>query len=114
MAFGISRRVFVESMSLPLLLSAAPPAQPRVGCQANAWPLKVNDFPGLLEVFRKARQLGYVGCECNIRFVQDQFARTADARKEIDATGVQFLGAHTSMANAKSENFGRAAADVKA
>ena len=102
MTCDISRRTFLGSLSLPLLVSGAGPAASPVGCQANAWPLKAGDFAGLLDVFRKAKQLGYVGCECNIRFVQDQFARAAEARKEIEATGVQFIGPHNSMANAKS------------
>src|ERR1700722_10246388 len=114
MNLAISRRLFLQAASLPLMLSAAKPDRSEVGCQANAWPLKPDDFPGLLEVFRKSKELGYVGCECNVRFVQDQFARTAEARKEIDATGIQYIGAHTSMANSKAEGFARTAANVAA
>ena len=107
----VTRRVFLGSLSLPLAVSAA---ESPVGCQENAWVLKAGDFPGLLEVFRKAKALGYVGVECNIRFVQDQFARAAEARKEMEATGVQFIGAHTSMANSKSDAFAKTAAGVAA
>jgi sugar phosphate isomerase/epimerase len=114
MALAISRRLFLQSASFPWMLSAAKPTSSQVGCQANAWPLKPDDFPGLLEVFRKSKDLGYVGCECNVRFVQGQFARAAEARKEIDATGVQYIGAHTSMGNSKSEDFARVAANVAA
>jgi sugar phosphate isomerase/epimerase len=95
-------------------MPAADANESQVGCQANAWPLKAGDFPALLDVFRKAKEVGYAGCECNIRFVQDQFARADGARREIQATGVQFIVAHTSMANSKSEAFGRSAAGVAA
>jgi len=110
--FEISRRTLLASLSAPLLTYAADKSP--VGVQANAWPLKPNDFPGLLDVFRKAKALGYIGVECNIRFVQDQFARAAEARKEMEATGVLYIGAHTSMANSKSEGFGQTAANVAA
>ncbi|MBL9209612.1 MAG: hypothetical protein JNL92_04040, partial [Opitutaceae bacterium] len=42
------------------------PARPRVGCQANGFPLKPNDFPALLAALRKMRELDYTGFECNI------------------------------------------------
>lgn len=114
MIFEISRRTFLANLSLPFALAAAPGGKTKVGCQANAWPLKTNDFPGLLEHFRQAKALGYVGVECNIRFVQDQFGHTAEARKEIEATGVQYIGAHTSMNASKSDAFAQAAANVAA
>ena len=109
----ISRRIFLGSLSLPLLVSAAPDTI-QVGCQENAWPLKAGDFHGLIDVFRQAKELGYVGVECNVRFVQDQFPRAAEARKEIEATGVQFIGPHCSMNNAKTDAFASTAAGAKA
>jgi inosose dehydratase len=60
------------------------------------------------------KKLGYVGFECNIRFVQDQFGRAAEARREIEKTGVQFIAAHTSMQQSKSETFGKACTGVVA
>ena len=100
-------------MPLPFLLSAAP-GQTLVGCQANAWQLKPDDFPGLLEAFGKAKALGYVGVECNVRFVQGQFARAAEARKEMEATGVKYIGAHMSMNQSKTDAFAQLAANVAA
>lgn len=114
MRSDISRRMFLGSLPLPLVMSAAPASQNPVGCQANAWQLKPDDFPGLLEVFRKAKALGYVGVESNVRFVQGQFSRAAEARKEMEATGVQYLGAHTSMAQSKTDAFAQVAANVAA
>ena len=114
MSTEISRRIFLGSLTLPFPLSAAGARETRVGCQANAWPLNAGDFGGLLDVFRKAKELGYTGCECNVRFVQGEFSRAADGRKEIEATGVEYIGAHTSMANSKSDSFAHTAAGVAA
>jgi len=69
----ISRRVFLAILPVPAALLAAKPTTIKVGCQANAWPLKAGDFPQLLAALGEMKQLGYVGFECNIRFVQDQF-----------------------------------------
>ena len=111
----ISRRAFVSA--LPVWLSAvtllsgsrtwAATSRPRVGCQANGFPLKPNDFPALIAALNKMREIGYVGFECNIRFVESEFSKVAEARKRIDDTGVQFIGTHTSMQLAKPDVFPR-------
>ncbi|MDO8543823.1 MAG: sugar phosphate isomerase/epimerase family protein [Opitutaceae bacterium] len=111
----LSRRRFVATLpaamaSLTLLrgsrLAAANPA-PRVGCQANGFPLKPNDFPALLRALTTMKELGYTGFECNIRFVESEFERLAEARKRIEDTGVAFIGTHTSMQLAKPDTFPR-------
>ena len=111
----LSRRQFVTALPASLAaltlarttwLLAAPP-QPRVGCQANGFPLKPNDFPALLAALRKMRELGYAGFECNVRFVEGEFDRVAEARKRIADTGVAFIGIHTSMQLAKPDVFPR-------
>lgn len=79
--------------------------KPSVGCQANGFVLKPGDFPGLLEAVGKMKTLGYAGFECNVRFVRDQFANAAEARHEIEHSGVQFLGGHMSMQDATPEIF---------
>lgn len=48
-------------------------------------------------MLRRIKAAGYTGCESNVRFVAGQFARAAEARREIAATGVQYIGAHLSM-----------------
>src|SRR5688572_11063093 len=111
----LSRRRFVAA--LPALVGAAAflrgspmsaaTSRPRVGCQANGFPLKPNDFPALIAALNKMRELGYVGFECNIRFVESEFSRVAEARKRIEDTGVQFIGTHTSMQLAKPDVFPR-------
>ena len=85
----------------------AAPAKPRVGCQANGFTLKAGDFPGLLDALRKMKAMGYTGFECNIRFVEGEFDRAAEARKRIADTGVEFIGIHTNMGNAKPDVFPR-------
>ncbi len=106
---NISRRAFLAAFPAPALILAAPKeGGTSVGCQANAWPLKPGDFPGLLKALGEMKELGYVGFECNIRFVQDQFGRAAEARKEIEATGLRFIGAHYSMAQAKPDAYPKA------
>jgi inosose dehydratase len=107
----ISRREFLGT--LPTLISAATllggirlaaaTPHPRVGCQANGFPIKPGDFPALLAALRKMKALGYVGFECNIRFVEGKFDDAASARKRIEDTGVEFIGVHTSMQLAKPE-----------
>jgi inosose dehydratase len=112
----LSRRRFVGALStsiasLALLrgsqLRAAAASAPRVGCQANGFPIKAGDFAGLLAALRKMKDLGYVGFECNVRFVESEFERVAEARKQIEDTGVAFIGTHTSMNLAKPEIFPR-------
>jgi sugar phosphate isomerase/epimerase len=76
-----------------------------VGCQANGFVLKAGDFPGLLEAVRQMKVLGYAGFECNVRFVRDQFAQAARARREIQGVGLEFLGGHMSIQDATPEAF---------
>jgi inosose dehydratase len=121
-AKAISRRGFLTA--LPACLSvltvmrgaqpSATTAQPRVGCQANGFPIKPGDFPALLGALRKMQELGYTGFECNIRFVEGEFGNIADARNRIEDTGVQFIGTHTNMNNAKPDTFPRWVENVAA
>jgi inosose dehydratase len=53
---------------------------------------------------------GYTGFECNVRFVQDQFANAAEARAQIEKTGVRFIGAHMGMGQAKPDSFPKSTA----
>lgn len=92
---NFSRRSFLAGLAA----ACASPAQarPRVGCQANGFPLKPGDFAALLEALREMKRLGYSGFECNYRFVQDQFDRAREARSQIEATSVKFIGAHVNL-----------------
>ena len=115
MRFSISRRAFIASAPIAAALLAAPKGNAiRVGCQANAWPLKQGDFGQLLKALEEMRRLDYLGFECNIKFVQDQLANAGEARAQIEKTGVHFIGAHTSMGQAKPDTFPKSVAGVAA
>lgn len=117
----ISRRHFIWTGAVGITALAAGPAcfgastpRIRVGCQANGFRLKPGDFPALLAALRKMRDLDYQGFECNIRFVRGEFSRITEARKQIDETGVKFIGVHTSLKNDQSEAFPQWVEDVAA
>jgi sugar phosphate isomerase/epimerase len=115
MSSHMSRRLFLAAWPLPvILLKVETESAVNVGCQTNAWSLKAGDFSALLDVLGHARDLGYTGFECNIRFVQDQFGRTEQARQEIGRTGMRFVGAHTSMQQATPESFSKNVSGVAA
>ena len=111
----LSRREFVGTLpawaSILWLLSGssaqAATETPRVGCQANGFPLKAGDFPALLDALKKMKELKYTGFECNVRFVEGEFGKAAEARQRIAETGVEFIGAHTNMQLAKPDVFPR-------
>src|SRR5579862_5459066 len=115
MTIDISRRRFLGAVTI---LTAAPALAKdsgiRVGCQANGFPPKQGDYPGLLTVLPQIKQLGYVGFECNTRFVEAQFDRAAEAHRELSKDGLVFLGSHYSMQQAKPETFPKIAAGVAA
>jgi sugar phosphate isomerase/epimerase len=69
----------------------------RPGCQANAWNLDPNKFDLLLTAIREMKELGFQGYETNIRFVQPQLDRVKEARAQLEAFGLEFIGAHTGL-----------------
>ena len=71
---------------------------------------KAGDFPHLLDIVATMKTLGYTGFECNVRFVEEQFPQAADARKAVQATGMQFIGVHTGTPKALDDKFGEMAA----
>lgn len=105
MPVDITRRAFVAASFAAGLSVRAEQATPKVGCQANAWPLKEGDFDQLIGAINSMKELGYAGFECNIRFVRGQFEHASEARKRLEATGVEFIGAHMSMQQAATEPF---------
>lgn len=101
----ISRRHFLFTAGASAVLLAQDKAAPKVGCQANGFVLTPGDFPGLLNALARMKELGYLGFECNVRFVRGQFVRSAEARRQIEQTGVQFIGAHMSTMEARPDVF---------
>jgi sugar phosphate isomerase/epimerase len=100
MSQQITRRHFAAIAAVSASQLFAAPAKPKVGCQMNAYPLKQGDFPGLLAALDKIKPLGFEGFECNVRFMRGQFGRAEAARREIERSGIRFVGAHTSMEEA--------------
>src|SRR5690348_7039229 len=94
----LTRRSFIAgAASLQALRMRGDAARPRPGCQANGWNLDPARFDLLLTAVREMKELGFQGFETNIRFVQTQLERVKEARAELDAIGLEFIGAHTSL-----------------
>jgi sugar phosphate isomerase/epimerase len=112
----MNRREFVTGAAALLARAAAARAAgaPKVGCQTNGYPLQPGDFPALLRALENLKSIGYTGFECNVRFVEGQFNRAAEARREIEKTGVEFIGGHYSMKQAQTATFPDVAAGVAA
>ena len=96
----ITRRAFVATAACaslaPRLMAAS--TRPRVGCQVNGFAARNGDFAQLITVLASIKSLGYTGFECNNHFVQSELDRPAEARDKIQASGLEFIGMHTSMA----------------
>lgn len=96
---NLSRRAFLCSIPAGAALTAIAPRAfaapgPRIGCQTNAWPLKPGDFTQFLGVLGTLKSLGFEGFETSFRNVQAQYAAAAQARAEIEKTGVACFGVH--------------------
>jgi inosose dehydratase len=81
----------------PLTALAAAGVRNPVGCQTNAWQIKPGDFRDLLSRLADLKRLGFEAFECNVRFVQEQFANAQKARAQIQGLGVRFYGPHTGI-----------------
>ena len=99
--FQITRRTFlISSIAASAQFKAFAQQhrnKPRVGCQTNGWVVKGGTFDGLIDVLHSAKEIGYEGFECNVRFVNSEFRNATEARKKIQATGMEFIGVHMSL-----------------
>jgi len=93
----LSRRTFLAGAAAMAAAHAADAPPPRPGCQANAWNLDPARFDLLLTALREMKELEFQGFETNIRFLQPQLERAAEARGRIEAIGLEFVGAHTNL-----------------
>ena len=98
----MTRRQFIAQAALATAAIAAARAQtdaPRnpVGCQMNAWQIKPGDFEAVLAHAPCLKRLGFASFECNVRFVEGQFAKAKEARTRIEQTGLQFYAAHMGL-----------------
>jgi inosose dehydratase len=92
------RELLLSAASLATGFSASKSIQ--VGMQTNAWKFKPDDFPALLKVLEQLRDLGFDGFETDFRNIEPVFGKKAkDAKTQLAATGLRFLGCHISLAN---------------
>ena len=101
----MNRRTFVASAAMASLglRAIAQARKPRVGCQANAFVTRTGTFEEFLPVLSQIAAFGYSGFECNNHLIQSGFANAADTRGKIDATGLVFIGMHTSTVEADKD-----------
>ena len=109
----LTRRSFIAgAASLQALRMRGDAGRPRPGCQANGWNLDPGRFDLLLTAAREMKELGFQGFETNIRFVQTQLERVKEARSDLDAIGLEFIGAHTSLPDYEKVGMDKAADQV--
>lgn len=108
---SFSRRSFIAGAAAASLAPRvlAQPSRPRVGCQVNGFAARTGDFSALLTVLPSIKSLGYTGFECNNHFVLSELDHPAEARTRIQASGLEFIGMHTSMAEAEKNDLARLA-----
>jgi sugar phosphate isomerase/epimerase len=66
----------------------------RFGVQLNAFPIDPKRFETFLDTLALVKQTGYQGFEAGFRFLNEQFAAPAPARRGIEQTGLTFFGIH--------------------
>ena len=98
----LNRRQFIVQTALATAAFVTARAQttaPRnpIGCQMNAWQIKQGDFDAMLAHAPYLKRLGFASFECNVRFVESQFANAKAARGRIEQTGLQFYAAHMGL-----------------
>lgn len=66
----------------------------RFGVQLNAFPIDPNNFSTFLSALGEVKRIGYDGFESGFKNVSAQFSSPANARRQIEATGLTFFGVH--------------------
>ena len=106
----MNRRDLLTAAAALLVVNAHAEAPlPKPGCQTNGWDLDPRRFDLLLTALREMKELEFQGFETNIRFVQPQLERLDQAKGQIDATGLEFVGAHTGLPNYEGMGLEKAA-----
>jgi|HubBroStandDraft_1064217.scaffolds.fasta_scaffold16921_3 inosose dehydratase len=108
---SFTRRTFIAGAAIASLAPRvlAEPSRPRVGCQVNGFAARNGDFSQLLSVLPTIKSLGYAGFECNNHFVLSELDHPAEARAKIQTSALEFIGMHTSMAEAEKNDLVRLA-----
>lgn len=68
--------------------------QIRLGAQTNAWPIDPRKFDTLLSALGEIRDTGYTGFETGFINLRSQAKSLPEARRQIEATGLAFIGVH--------------------
>ncbi len=92
----VSRRDLLAALPwtcLPRLVRNTSWSGVRLGCQTNAWRIDPNNFSQLLSVLNTLKSLQFEGFETGFRNLEGQFGK-AEARRQIEATGLTFFGCH--------------------
>jgi inosose dehydratase len=66
----------------------------RLGAQTNACPIDPNRFDTFLAALGEVRDTGYAGFETGFANLRGQSKSLPQARKQIEATGLTFIGVH--------------------
>jgi inosose dehydratase len=76
--------------------TGSPADVPRIqlGAQTNAWPIDPRRFETVLAALNEIRDIGYTGFETGFANLRGQAKSFGEARKQIEATGLAFIGVH--------------------
>lgn len=66
----------------------------RFGAQTNAWPIDPRKFDTLLAALNDIKSTGYTGFETGFANLRSQAHSLPEARRQIEATGLSFIGVH--------------------
>ena len=69
-------------------------AKVQYGAQTNAYPIQPAHFETLLDALGQIKSLGYQGFETGFINLRSQVKSFSAARKQIEATGLSFIGVH--------------------
>lgn len=112
---SLTRRDFIARAAAASAAASVAPhlfaeqSKPRVGCQVNGFAARTGDFSELISVLPTIKSDGYAGFECNNHFVLSELDHPADARAKIHASGLEFIGMHTSMSEVAKNDLGKLA-----
>lgn len=70
------------------------PASIQFGAQTNAWPIQPAKFDTFLRALTEIKATGYDGFETGFINLRSQARTLPEAAKQIEATGLTFLGIH--------------------
>jgi sugar phosphate isomerase/epimerase len=66
----------------------------KFGAQTNAWPIDPRKFDTVLAALREISNTGYAGFETGFLNLRSQAHSLPEARRQIEATGLKFIGVH--------------------